>query len=206
MSRCVAETCGCGCGCGCGCPHAEGGVHTCRGRLPYRAGRASRALAPSVGMGLGATLNPAGCVEVKRPCRRLTPPQRLLRWGVSDRPGRTELAKPRSSYVKGPFAVAAAKARPAVANTCAIPVPTPCQRMRPHLFQPMCTHVIRLAACVFPHMRPHMRPRMRPHYLAMQVPGWRGYGATEFWYIVLSLTAKQLLAWINYGGTKALAP
>jgi len=40
----------------------------------------------------------------------------------------------------------------------------------------------------------------------VQVPGWRGYGATEFWYIVLSLTAKQLLAWINYGGTKALAP
>lgn len=35
-----------------------------------------------------------------------------------------------------------------------------------------------------------------------QVRGWRGFAAGEFWYIVLSLTSKQLLAWINYGGTR----
>jgi hypothetical protein len=30
-----------------------------------------------------------------------------------------------------------------------------------------------------------------------QVKGWRGFAKGEFWYIVLSLTAKQLLAWIK---------
>ncbi|KAG1676330.1 hypothetical protein FOA52_001125 [Chlamydomonas sp. UWO 241] len=35
----------------------------------------------------------------------------------------------------------------------------------------------------------------------MQVRGWNGFAGGEFWYIILSITAKQLLAWINYGGT-----
>ena len=35
-----------------------------------------------------------------------------------------------------------------------------------------------------------------------QVRGWRGFARAELWYIVLSLTSKQLLAWITYGGTK----
>ena len=35
----------------------------------------------------------------------------------------------------------------------------------------------------------------------LQVKGWRGFAAGEFYYIILSITAKQLLAWINYGGT-----
>ena len=35
----------------------------------------------------------------------------------------------------------------------------------------------------------------------LQVKGWRGFGAAEFYYILLSITAKQLLAWINFGGT-----
>jgi hypothetical protein len=33
----------------------------------------------------------------------------------------------------------------------------------------------------------------------MQVRGWRGFAQAEWWYIVLSLTSKQLLAWITYG-------
>ncbi len=39
----------------------------------------------------------------------------------------------------------------------------------------------------------------------LQVKGWRGFAQAEFWYIMLSLTAKQLLAWINYGGTRRFA-
>lgn len=35
-----------------------------------------------------------------------------------------------------------------------------------------------------------------------QVRGWRGFARAEWWYIILSLTSKQLLAWITYGGTK----
>ncbi|KAL4858912.1 hypothetical protein ACK3TF_001284 [Chlorella vulgaris] len=35
-----------------------------------------------------------------------------------------------------------------------------------------------------------------------QVRGWRGFAQAEWWYIILSLTSKQLLAWITYGGTK----
>ncbi|PSC68996.1 hypothetical protein C2E20_7432 [Micractinium conductrix] len=37
-----------------------------------------------------------------------------------------------------------------------------------------------------------------------QVRGWRGFAKAEWWYILLSLTSKQLLAWITYGGTKRL--
>eukprot|EP00798_Chlamydomonas_sp_ICE-L_P020782 gene20782-27606_t len=36
----------------------------------------------------------------------------------------------------------------------------------------------------------------------LQVPGWRGFAKGEFWYIILSVSAKQLLAWINYGGSR----
>lgn len=38
-----------------------------------------------------------------------------------------------------------------------------------------------------------------------QVRGWRGFATAEWWYILLSLTSKQLLAWIAYGGTKRFA-
>lgn len=34
-----------------------------------------------------------------------------------------------------------------------------------------------------------------------QVRGWRGFAQAELWYMILSLTSKQLLAWINYGGS-----
>jgi hypothetical protein len=36
----------------------------------------------------------------------------------------------------------------------------------------------------------------------LQAKGWRGFGRAEMWYIILSLTSKQLLAWINYFGTR----
>jgi hypothetical protein len=32
-----------------------------------------------------------------------------------------------------------------------------------------------------------------------QVRGWRGFAQAEWWYIILSLASKQLLAWITYG-------
>ncbi|PRW57970.1 integral membrane [Chlorella sorokiniana] len=35
-----------------------------------------------------------------------------------------------------------------------------------------------------------------------QVRHWRGFARAELFYIILSLTSKQLLAWITYGGTK----
>lgn len=41
-----------------------------------------------------------------------------------------------------------------------------------------------------------------PPPLLPQVRGWTGFGKSELWYMVLSLTSKQLLAWITYGGTK----
>ena len=34
-----------------------------------------------------------------------------------------------------------------------------------------------------------------------QVRAWKGFAKAEFFYIILSLSSKQLLAWINYGGT-----
>jgi hypothetical protein len=34
-----------------------------------------------------------------------------------------------------------------------------------------------------------------------QARAWRGFAKAEFFYIILSLSSKQLLAWINYGGT-----
>ena len=37
------------------------------------------------------------------------------------------------------------------------------------------------------------------------VKAWRGFGKAEFFYIILSLSSKQLLAWINYGGTNRLS-
>ncbi len=37
------------------------------------------------------------------------------------------------------------------------------------------------------------------------VRAWRGFAKAEFFYIILSLTSKQLLAWINYGGTNRLS-
>jgi len=37
------------------------------------------------------------------------------------------------------------------------------------------------------------------------VRGWRGFARAEFNFILLSLTSKQLLAWIEFGGTKSLS-
>jgi hypothetical protein len=34
-----------------------------------------------------------------------------------------------------------------------------------------------------------------------QVKAFSGFGKAEFFYIILSLTSKQLLAWVNFGGT-----
>lgn len=46
------------------------------------------------------------------------------------------------------------------------------------------------------------RPAPRPPLLSPQgVRRWAGFGRAEFFYIILSLTSKQLLAWITYGGT-----
>lgn len=38
-----------------------------------------------------------------------------------------------------------------------------------------------------------------------QVRGWRGFAQAEWWYMLLSLTSKQLLAWITYGGSSRFA-
>eukprot|EP00887_Chlorella_sp_A99_P006951 scaffold2.g6951.t1 len=38
------------------------------------------------------------------------------------------------------------------------------------------------------------------------VRGWRGFALAEFYYILLSLTAKQLLAWVTYGGVRRFEP
>lgn len=35
-----------------------------------------------------------------------------------------------------------------------------------------------------------------------QLRGFRGFAKAEIWYMVASLTSKQLLAWITYGGTR----
>lgn len=40
---------------------------------------------------------------------------------------------------------------------------------------------------------------------AKEIGKWRSFVYGEFWFIVLSLTAKQLLAWINYGGARSLS-
>jgi hypothetical protein len=37
------------------------------------------------------------------------------------------------------------------------------------------------------------------HEPLVQVRGWRGFAQAEWWYILLSLTSKQLLAWVTYG-------
>ena len=34
---------------------------------------------------------------------------------------------------------------------------------------------------------------------AVQVRWFRGFAKAELWYMILSLTSKQLLAWITYG-------
>jgi hypothetical protein len=46
-------------------------------------------------------------------------------------------------------------------------------------------------------LRPQPAP-LRPALLP-QVRGWRGFAQAEWWYIILSLASKQLLAWITYG-------
>jgi len=46
------------------------------------------------------------------------------------------------------------------------------------------------------------RPRSVTACPPPQVRYWRGFARAELWYIILSLTSKQLLAWITYGGTK----
>lgn len=41
-----------------------------------------------------------------------------------------------------------------------------------------------------------------PPPLCLQgVRRWAGFARAEFFYIILSLTSKQLLAWITFGGT-----
>jgi Heliorhodopsin len=39
-----------------------------------------------------------------------------------------------------------------------------------------------------------------------RVRGFRGFAHAEFAYIILSLTSKQLLAWIEFGGAQSLKP
>eukprot|EP00038_Savillea_parva_P001325 m.103140 g.103140 ORF g.103140 m.103140 type:complete len:89 (-) comp10468_c0_seq1:95-361(-) len=38
----------------------------------------------------------------------------------------------------------------------------------------------------------------------MEIGPFKDYLYGEYWFIILSFTSKQLLAWINYGGTNSL--
>lgn len=63
------------------------------------------------------------------------------------------------------------------------------------------------AAKCYAYSNEHTHTPHSTHFLLLplQVRGWRGFAKGEFWYIILSLTSKQLLAWINYGGTRRFA-
>jgi hypothetical protein len=55
-------------------------------------------------------------------------------------------------------------------------------------------------------LRPHLSALSpRPIFTTQQEKGkWADYLHGEYVFCVLSLVAKQLLAWLNFGGAKAL--